>query len=37
MMMMIMMMMDWFFCPDWQWRQRECNFGGDAEGIKEQL
>ena len=20
-----------------QWRQRECNFGGDAEGIKEQL
>ena len=21
----------------WQWRQRESNFGGDAEGIKEQL
>ena len=20
-----------------QWCQRECNFGGDAEGIKEQL
>ena len=23
--------------PHLQWRQRECNFGGDTEGIKEQL
>jgi len=26
-----------YFCNGSQWCQRECNFGGDAEGIKEQL
>ena len=25
------------FCVHVQWSQRESNFGGDAEGIKDQL